>query len=149
VALLRRLAPEALTPGDIVDSGGAVIGKHEGYAKYTIGQRRGVGVAAGVPIYVTEIDPDTAQVTVGPKDEVLSRRLWAKRATWAAETPERFEATVQIRYNHRGELALVTRSGEGFRAEFAAPVPAVTPGQAAVVYDGERVLGGGWIVSGG
>jgi len=146
VALLRRRCPEALTPGEVVDSAGQVLGRHDGYARYTIGQRRGLGVAAGVPMYVTRIDPAAARVTIGPREQLLSRRLSAGRANWHADVPDEFEAVVQIRYNHRGERARVRLTGpRTFEAEFHEPVLAVTPGQAAVVYDADRLLGGGWI----
>ena len=146
VSILESLAPQALTPGDIVDSSGAVLGRHDGYGRFTIGQRRGLRIAAGVPMYVTKIDPATATVTIGPRDEVMSRRLKASRANWHCEAPERFSATVQIRYNHSPRRAEVRLTGDDtFEAEFHEPVSAITPGQAAVIYDGDRLLGGGWI----
>ena len=146
VSLLRRRAPEALRAGEIVDSSGAVLGRHEGYARYTIGQRRGLGVAAGVPMYVTRIDPVTARVTIGPRAEAAGGGLSAAGATWHADVPRQFDATVQVRYNHRGAAGRVTVTGAGtFEVAFEQPVHAVTPGQAAVVYDGDELLGGGWI----
>ena len=146
VSILAARAPEALTPGDIIDSSGAVLGQHEGYGRYTIGQRRGLRIAAGVPMYVTKIDPVSATVTIGPRDEVMSSSLTASGANWHADVPERFPATAQIRYNHRGQSAEVRITGDDtFAVEFAEPVGAITPGQAVVVYDGERMLGGGWI----
>jgi tRNA-specific 2-thiouridylase len=144
--LLRSRAPEATQPGEIVDAGGEVLGRHEGYGLYTIGQRRGLGVAGGVPLYVTRIDPATNRIVLGPREEVVSRRLRARDANWHANTPDEFRAVVQIRYNHRGAPALVKRTGEdAFQATFDEPVHAITPGQAAVVYDDGRILGGGWI----
>ncbi len=146
VAFLAEQCPEALVAGEIVDSGGKVVGHHEGYARYTIGQRRGLGVAAGIPMYVTHIDPASARVTIGPKEEVMGRSLRAFGANWHAEMTGEFQAIVQIRYNHRGDPATVRITGEStFEVKFAEPVHAITPGQAAVVYDGERLLGGGWI----
>jgi len=146
VALLRRRCPEALRPGEIVNSAGEVLGMHSGYAQFTIGQRRGLGVAMGVPMYVTAIDPATARVTIGPREQTLSRRLRAAKATWHADVPVEFDATVQVRYNHRGQRGRVRLTGEGaFEVQFAEDVHAVTPGQAAVCYDGDRLLGGGWI----
>lgn len=145
--ILRARAPEALTPGDIVNSAGEVLGRHEGYARYTIGQRKGLRVAAGVPMYVTRIDPATATVTIGPKDEVLGRRLSAVGANWHADVAGAFDAIVQIRYNHAGSPARVTITGpETFDVEFAARIAAITPGQAAVIYHDDCILGGGWIV---
>jgi len=148
-ALLAARRPEALTPGDIVDSAGRVLGRHDGIGRYTIGQRRGLRVAAGVPMYVTRIDPAAGTVTLGPKAEVMSRRLAADDANWHADPPavgEAFDAIVQVRYNHDGAPGRVrVTAPEAFEVEFGEPVAAVTPGQAAVVYDGERLLGGGWI----
>jgi len=145
-AILESTAPRALTPGDIIDSSGAVLGRHEGYGRFTIGQRRGLRIAAGVPMYVTKIDPVSAAVTIGPRDEVMSRNLTASRANWHADVPERFSATAQIRYNHSGQAAEVKLTGDNtFAVEFAEPVSAITPGQAVVLYDGDHMLGGGWI----
>ena len=146
--LLRARRPDALRPGKIVNSAGQVLGEHTGYARFTIGQRRGLGVAAGVPMYVTRIDPATATVTIGPRAELMSSHLTASGANWHADVPagRAFEAIVQIRYNHAGAPATVTVTGpDAFKVAFARPVSAVTPGQAAVVYDGDCLLGGGWI----
>ena len=146
VSLLARLSPQALTPGPVVDSSGKLLGRHEGYARFTIGQRRGLRIAGPVPMYVTKIDPATATVTLGPREEVLGTRLRAAGANWHASVSGAFDATVQIRYNHPGAPARVTvTSPDTFEVEFAQPVPAITPGQAAVVYDGDLMLGGGWI----
>ncbi len=143
---LRERAPHALRPGKIVDSGGVVLGEHDGYGRFTIGQRRGVRVAAGSPLYVTRIDPDTAVVTVGPREALLTRVLSASGAVWHRPVPQEFDAVVQIRYGHAGAGARVRITGEGsFSAQFAEPLSAVTPGQAAVVYRGDILLGGGWI----
>jgi tRNA-specific 2-thiouridylase len=144
--LLRSRAPEALREGVIVDSGGQVLGRHRGYGRFTIGQRRGLGVAAGQPRYVTAIDPATATVTIGPRQEVMGTHLAASSANWHCDVPSEFEATVQIRYNHLGAVGTVRASGPtSFEVEFRRPVEAITPGQAVVVYDGDRLLGGGWI----
>jgi len=144
--LLEVRAPEAMQGGEIVDHEGRVVGTHAGYARYTIGQRRGLRVAAGVPMYVTAIDPATGRVTIGPREKLMSDRLTASRTNWHTEVAGEFDATIQIRYNHRGAPAHVTvTGGETFEVAFAEPVSAVTPGQAAVIYDGDRLLGGGWI----
>ena len=146
--LLRRRAPEALRAGRIVNSAGEVLGTHEGFARFTIGQRRGLGVAAGEAMYVTKIDPATATVTIGPRADVLAEGLKASGANWHRQVEGEFDATIQIRYNHIGALGRVRVTGaEGFEVRFAEPVSAVTPGQAVVVYDGQRLLGGGWIDS--
>ena len=144
--LLETRAPEALRGGEIVDQDGRVVGTHAGYARYTIGQRRGLGVAAGEPMYVTAIDPAAARVTIGPRPCLMSDRLTASGANWHVDADGSFDATVQIRYNHRGAPARVTVTGrETFEVDFAEPLSAITPGQGAAVYDGEMLLGGGWI----
>jgi len=146
VALLRRRAPGALRCGQIVDSSGEVLGRHEGYARYTIGQRRGLGVAAREPMYVTDIDPTTARVTIGPRDELMTRSVRAGGANWHRDVAGEFDAVVQIRYNHVGVPGRVRITGpDTFEAELYEAAEAVTPGQAAVVYDENVLLGGGWI----
>ena len=97
-------------------------------------------------MYVTHIDPATATVTIGPRGEVLADHLSASGANWHCDLPETFDAVVQIRYNHPGAPARVRITGpNSFEAEFMEPVAAITPGQAAAVYDDDRLLGGGWI----
>jgi len=146
VALLRRRRPDAMRPGAIVMAGGEVVGEHDGYGQFTIGQRRGLRVAAGEPMYVTRIDPATATVTIGPRGESQSDFLRASCANWHCQPPAEFDATVQIRYNHAGSPGRVRITGpDTFEVHFASPVHAITPGQAAVVYEGDRLLGGGWI----
>jgi len=145
-SLLAARGSRALRPGDIVDSGGRVVGKHDGYGRFTIGQRRGTGVAMGRPAYVVGIDPVNAVVTLGSREELLSNGLTACGANWQVDVPSSFEATVKIRYNHRGAPATVTRTGDDtFEVRFRDPIEAVTPGQAAVVYSDGCLLGGGWI----
>ncbi|MFW6133252.1 MAG: tRNA 2-thiouridine(34) synthase MnmA [Planctomycetota bacterium] len=137
---------EALMPGPIEDASGAVRGRHQGYAGFTVGQRRGLGVAAGEPMYVTRIDPVRRAVVIGPRDEAARRSLTADGARWQQDVPERFDATVQVRYNHDGAPARVRRTdAETFEVRFDEPVHAPAPGQAAVCYDGDVLLGGGWI----
>ena len=146
IKLLASYGSPALRAGDIVDMSGRVVGKHDGYGRFTIGQRRGTGVAAGKPVYVTDIDPRTATVKVGSKKELLAGGLRADCANWQADVPASFEATVKIRYNHRGAAAkVIITSDDGFEVRFNKPIEAVTPGQAAVVYSGEYLLGGGLI----
>jgi len=145
-SLLGRLAPEALRAGKIVNAAGEQLGTHDGYGRFTLGQRRGVGIAAGEPMYVTRIDPSSATITIGPKDEVLSDFLTASGANWHSDPPDEFDAVVQVRYNHPGTPGRVKITGPAtFEVRFAEPVHAVTPGQAAVAYDGQKLLGGGWI----
>jgi tRNA-specific 2-thiouridylase len=149
-AFLRMKAPALFKQGRFIDSNGKTLGYHDGFARFTIGQRRGLGVAAGERLFVTKIDPDTNTVTLGPRDRIYGNQLDASDANWHCDVPERFEAIVQIRYNHEGVPATVTLTGNGnFHVEFKERVSAITPGQAAVCYDGDRLLGGGWIVGGG
>jgi len=146
VSLLRDRAPEALRAGKIVTSDGRVLGEHDGYGRFTVGQRRGLGVAAAQPLYVTHIDPATATVTIGPREEVMGTHLTATGANWHCDVPDEFEATVQIRYNHAGAEGVVRIVDQaGFEVTFARPVAAIAPGQAAAVYRQDRLLGGGWI----
>ncbi len=146
VAFLAERAPQILRGGEIVDSAGTVLGEHDGYARFTIGQRRGLRIAAGEPRYVTHIDPVTARVTIGPREEVMTRSCAAAGANWHCSVEDEFDAIVQIRYNHAGAPGRVKlTSPSSFTVEFAEDVSAVTPGQAAVIYDGDRLLGGGWI----
>lgn len=147
VRLLAERAPEALKPGRILNTAGDELGRHDGYGQFTIGQRRGLAVATGVPMYVTRIDPISGDVTIGTRAEASSRSLNAAGAVWQSQPDvTEFDATVQIRYNHRGALARVKITGpDTFTVDFAEPIHAITPGQAAVVYDGEILMGGGWI----
>ena len=148
-AFLLRRRPGAFRAGPIIDAAGRELGRHDGVGRFTIGQRRGLGVATGKPVYVTRIDAATATVTVGPRDALLARGLRAIGANWHIDPPPvgaEFDAIVQIRYNHEGAAARVRITGpDSFEVQFAEPVLAVTPGQAAGLYDGRRLLGGGWI----
>ncbi len=135
-------------PGPIVDASGRRLGTHRGITFYTIGQRRGLGIAAPHPLYVTAIDPRTNEITVGSKEQVLSGRLRAERMNWISrsrpEGPIRVQA--QIRYRHTNAPAEAVPIGEdGLELRFEEPQLAVTPGQTVVLYDGDLVLGGGII----
>jgi tRNA-specific 2-thiouridylase len=146
VKLLQAHNSRALKAGNIIDPWGKIVGKHDGYGRFTIGQRRGTNVAAGKPVYVTDIEPQTATVKIGTKEELLAVGLVADCANWQVEVPASFEATVKIRYNHRGAAAKVIITGKDtFEVRFAKPLEAITPGQAAVVYCEDCLLGGGWI----
>jgi len=139
---------DELRPGPVLDGEGNLLGMHRGLPSYTIGQRRGLGIAAGKPLYVTRIDPERNALIVGSRDEIYSRGLIASGVNWIAmerlEQPLR--ARVKIRYKHEGaEALLIPLEDDGVRVEFDRPQPAVTPGQAAVFYQGEVVLGGGMI----
>ena len=144
--LLEAHNSPALRAGNFIDTSGKIIGRHDGYGRFTIGQRRGTGIAAGHPVYVTDINPQTANVTIGEKKDLLSDGLTADGANWQVDVPTEFDATVKIRYNHRGVAAKVIITGKDtFKVHFDKALEAVTPGQAAVVYSEECLLGGGWI----
>ncbi|MGB5680897.1 MAG: aminomethyltransferase beta-barrel domain-containing protein, partial [Polyangiales bacterium] len=129
-----------------VDSRGEVLAVHEGVANFTRGQRRGLGLGGGGARYVLRILPDRAEVVVGEESELYDAQLRATDAHWIAGRPaEPFEAEVRIRYRHRGARADITPNGTGFDVRFEEPQRAITPGQAAVVYRGDEVVGGGFI----
>lgn len=154
----RALAGDELdTSGEIVTVEGQVVGTHAGIEGYTIGQRRGLGVAFGEPRYVVRIEGDTRRVVLGERRDLERTTLRATGANWLVDVPRAaFPADVQIRYNSRAFPATVTPLGETeFSVVFDEPVHSVAPGQAAVVYASNRgsasnrVLGGGWIASPG
>lgn len=131
--------------GAVVDATGKEIGRHEGVHRFTVGQRRGLGLAGGgEPRYVLRILADEAQVVVGSRDELFVDRAQASDVIWTDAAPGgAFEGEVQVRYRHRAAAARVIPTERGFIAEFVEPQRAVAPGQAAVVYRGDRVIGGG------
>ena len=138
----------ALDGGEIRDASGRVLGRHEGIHRFTIGQRKGLGVATGIPLYVVDIDAGSSVVTVGPREQLERTSLTASRVTWisgdAPTAPVR--ADVRIRYRHREAAATVTPvDASRVRVVFDEPQAAITPGQAVVFYGGDTVLGGGWI----
>ena len=145
--LVRERRPEAFVPGQVLDEQGQVLGQHQGVPNFTIGQRRGLGIAAGHPIYVTRLNVLDHTVTVGPKEALLARRFTVTGINLLTDVDTAsFRADVQIRYHHRASPAEVTLNGDrqGLVA-FDRPQSAITPGQAAVFYDGPLVIGGGWI----
>jgi len=134
-------------PGALVDTAGEVLGRHEGTEHFTIGQRRGLGVAAGVPLYVVDIQPATGTVVLGTAEECGSSALEASELNWIGFDPpsEAFRAEAQVRYRHRAVPVTVELSGTRARVVFDRPEVAVAPGQGVALYHGERLLGGGWI----
>jgi len=145
-ALVRERRPDLVRPGPILDLDGTELGRHDGIVHFTIGQRRGLGVAVGEPRYVVAIRPQEAAVVVGPAEALRTGGLTAEEVTWHETVPaEPIRADVQIRYRHAAAPAWITRAGDGAEVAFDEPQPAVTPGQAAVFYRDDRVLGGGWI----
>jgi tRNA-specific 2-thiouridylase len=135
--------------GELVTAGGDVLGRHEGIHGFTVGQRKGLGLSSPEPKYVLAIHPDSHRVTVGSDDELLSRELVANRLNWISVERLVGEMRVRVKIRHRHEPAWATLRADGedcVRAEFDEPQRAITPGQSAVFYDGDEVVGGGWIV---
>ena len=142
----------SVTDGEIVDTSGRVLGRHAGTHHFTVGQRRGLGVAAAEPLYVIATEPASQRVLVGHGEELMKNSLTARDVNWlsiAAPTEPRL-AQVKIRNKHAAAPATLIPTGDPARIEvrFADPQRAITPGQAAVFYDGDLVLGGGWIDAG-
>jgi tRNA-specific 2-thiouridylase len=147
-ALIRRRRPELATAGRIVDTAGNVLAEHDGIENFTIGQRKGLGFAAGERRYVLRIVPTEHEVVVGNRDELLAPGLIASRVNWLLDEPPSgpLRCAAKIRYRHAAAPATVHAQPDGSaRVEFVEPQSAITPGQAVVFYDGPRVLGGGWI----
>jgi tRNA-specific 2-thiouridylase len=146
-ALIRRRRPESATAGRIVGPAGNVLAEHDGFERFTVGQRKGLGYAAGSRRYVLQIVPETNTVVVGDREGLLATSLVASRVNWLTDEPaETLACSARIRYRHAGAAATVTAlPGGGAEVRFAEPQTAITPGQAVVFYDGPRVLGGGWI----
>jgi len=147
-AFLRpRLTPVEAQPGRIVTTDGETVGMHHGVPFYTVGQRRGLGVAAAEPLYVTRLDPGHNTVVVGPRHAALCATFDVERLNWmCAPPPQALQTTVQIRYRHQPVMADVhPEAPDRAHVVLHAPQFAVTPGQAAVFYDGDTVIGGGWI----
>ena len=145
---IERYTGRSFEPGNFVDQEGHVLGQHKGIICYTIGQRKGLGIAFGYPVFVTEIRPETNEVVLGSDKDVYTNRLYANQLNFMAlsdiEEPVRLKA--KIRYSHAGSCCTVRRTGaDEICCEFEEPVRAVTPGQAVVLYDGDYVAGGGVI----
>jgi tRNA-specific 2-thiouridylase len=146
--LIRRRRPEQITTGKIVDSAGSVLADHHGIEQFTIGQRKGLGFAAGERRYVLRIVPEENAVVVGDRDDLLADGLIASKVNWLLDSPPNSQITcsAKIRYRHPAAPATVTPLPDGgARVDFRILQSAVTPGQAVVFYDADRVLGGGWI----
>jgi tRNA-specific 2-thiouridylase len=145
---VERAAPVADREGPILDTSGREVGRHGGVHRFTVGQRRGIGVTSARPLYVLAVRKETRTVVVGDEDALLGDRLVARDVSWLSvpEPKGEVRTRVRIRYRHAEALATVRPLGD-LRAEvlFDAPQRAITPGQAAVFYDGEVCLGGGWI----
>jgi tRNA-specific 2-thiouridylase len=149
-AFLAQRRPETAVPGDILDTSGRRLGTHGGAAGFTIGQRKGIGVAAAEPLYVVDIDTERNIITVGPWQELLATSARVSAVRWVSGVPPTgpIAVTCKVRYNMREVPATVWPLPAGeWELEFVTPERAPTPGQAAVFYEGETVLGGGTIES--
>jgi len=147
---LERNAPDIRRPGPILSYNGEAMGQHRGLAFYTIGQRSGLGISAPHPLYVIHKDIENNALIVGPKESLGRSQLIARSVNWIAGTPPERSLRAQIKIRYQAKLAwgLVTPlAGDSVNIEFDEPLRDITPGQAAVIYDGEVCLGGGVIES--
>ena len=138
-----------IKPGNFVLSDGTVVGQHKGIVHYTVGQRKGLGLSLGHPVFVLEIRPDTNEVVIGSNEESMSRYVRANKVNFmsVADIENGQRVWAKIRYNHRGAWCTVERTGDDeILCTFEEPQRAITPGQAVVMYDGDYVLGGGTII---
>ncbi|HEY1600364.1 MAG TPA: tRNA 2-thiouridine(34) synthase MnmA [Pirellulales bacterium] len=146
-AFVRRRRGDVDLSGEIVTTAGEVVGRHTGIENYTIGQRKGLGLAFGTPRYVVRLDRDTQRVVIGTHDELACHHLTARDVNWLIDLPqESLRCQLKIRYLSQPVGATIEPAGaDRFTALLDEPKHGVAPGQAAVCYDGDRVLGGGWI----
>jgi tRNA-specific 2-thiouridylase len=146
-AFVEREMPDDPVRGEIVDNAGRVLGRHGGVHRFTVGQRRGLGLASPAPLYVLRLEPTRARVVVGPREELGGRTLTAGDVNWISgrvpDQPRR--VTARIRHRHADAPATVVADGSRAHVTFDEPQIAITPGQAVVWYDGDEVVGGGWI----
>ncbi|NNG03094.1 MAG: tRNA 2-thiouridine(34) synthase MnmA [Inquilinus sp.] len=154
-SVLEKLRPGAVEPGEIVDVDGRVLGRHDGIIHFTIGQRRGIGIGGGEPLYVVRLEPRARRVVVGPKGALARDRVTLRQMNWLVVDPPAAEGQgpgcrVQAKLRSAqpaADATLFALPEGGAELVFDAPQHGVAPGQAAVCYDGDRVLGGGWIAA--
>lgn len=153
-AVIEKLRPGAVEAGDIVDMQGRVLGRHEGVIRYTVGQRRGLGIGGGEPLFVLRLDAERRQVVVGPREALARREVPVSEVNWLGDRPFEqapaggWEAEVRVRSTRPPKAALVRPTGSASATvDLLEPEEGVAPGQACVFYEpgGSRVLGGGWI----
>lgn len=140
---------ERVKGGNFVLENGTVVGQHEGYPFYTIGQRKGLGVALGYPVYVTEIRKDTNEVILGIEKDLDRPGMWVGKLNLQkySSIPAPMETSTKVRYKHEGSPAIIEQIGvDKIEVRFHEPVSAIAPGQAAVFYEGDDLIGGGWIL---
>ena len=150
-SFIEETRGEPFPEGNFVTADGTVLGRHRGIIHYTVGQRKGLGLAMGYPVFVLEIRPETNEVVIGSNEDALSLRVRANKLNFMAveDIREPVRVWAKIRYNHKGDWCTVEKTGEDeVLCTFDKPQRAVTPGQALVFYDGEYVLGGGTIIGG-
>lgn len=150
-SFLKRRVPgleEKVTDGNFVDVQGKILGKHKGYPFYTIGQRKGLDIALGKPAFVTHIDPATNTVVLGDEVDLNRQQMWVGKLNWLKYdgVEDGFEGITKIRYKDRGSLASLYNDDRGVRVEFHEQVKGIAPGQSAVFYEGDDVIGGGVIL---
>jgi tRNA-specific 2-thiouridylase len=141
------LAFEKLAHGKLVGTDGSTLGEHDGHPFFTVGQRKGLGIATGTPMYVTEIIPETNTVVLGGKEDLDKQTAWVRKPNFQkipALTGE-LETVTKVRYKDKGTPATISMSDEHVRVDFHGKVAGIAPGQSAVFYDGEDVVGGGFI----
>jgi tRNA-specific 2-thiouridylase len=146
-ALVAKLRPDAAEPGEIVDLEGRVLGRHPGVIHFTIGQRKGLGVASGEPLYVVRLEPEARRVVVGPRAALGRSRVPLREVNWRTPAPaeDGLRVAVKLRSAQPPVPAIFRPDGGGGEVLLDEPALGVAPGQACVLYDGDRVLGGGWI----
>ncbi len=142
-------APGRLRAGEVVSTAGELLARHDGVHRFTVGQRRGLGVAGGAPLYVVRVDAEEARIVVGSSDEASRAHFRVEDVRWVAGRPPpgTVRVRVKVRHRHGGEEGDVAPLGQGAEVTLAAPVRGVAPGQAAVFYQGEEVIGGGRIAA--
>ncbi len=145
---VERHLDDRMADGEIVDSGGRLLGRHRGLHRYTVGQRKGLGISASAPLYVLKLDPAAHRIVVGPREALGRTDFTAAAVNWiaGAPPPSPQRMTARIRHHHADAPATVVADGTGHASvRFDTPQMAITPGQAVVFYDEDEVLGGGWI----
>lgn len=151
-AFLEREIPDNIPgAGNFVTKDGVILGRHKGITHYTIGQRKGLGISAGHPVFVSEIRPDTNEVVIGENEDIFKTDLMCDHLNFMGiediHYGQSVRCTAKVRYAHKGTACMVERTGaDTLKVVFDEPVRAITPGQAVVFYDGEYVLGGGLII---